>query len=128
MRLDGDAASTGASFSRADRIRSASDYSRARRLGVRRSGRRFTVIVAPGQGVRGRIGIAVPRQVGNAVVRNRLRRLVREYFRTRRDEFPDGKDVIVVPRPGVGWLRLRDLTEIGALVREACSPRPRRSG
>lgn len=122
------AAARGAKLTKADRVRSAAEYEAARRSGTRRSGRRFAVIVAAHVGERGRIGISVPRNVGNAVNRNRIRRLVREYYRTRRDEFPDDTDVLVVVRPGVGWLRLRDLTEVGTLVRQACCSRPSRSG
>ena len=46
-----------------------------------------------------RLGIVASRKVGNAVARNRGRRLVREWFR-RRPPLPNGVDVVVILRTG----------------------------
>jgi len=47
-----------------------------------------------------RIGLSVSSRLGGAVVRNRWKRLLREAFRLHRCEFPDGIDLVVVPRVG----------------------------
>ena len=47
-----------------------------------------------------RLGITVTRKVGNAVVRNRIKRLVRDVFRNHKDWFPPHGEVVFVARPG----------------------------
>ncbi|EDM79462.1 ribonuclease P protein component [Plesiocystis pacifica SIR-1] len=45
-----------------------------------------------------RCGITVTRKVGNAVVRNRIKRLVREVFRQNRTRLPPGLDIVWVAK------------------------------
>ena len=45
-----------------------------------------------------RLGLSVSRKVGDAVVRNRWKRLLREAFRLRRVALPAGLDLVVIPR------------------------------
>ena len=47
-----------------------------------------------------RLGIKAGRSLGGAVVRNRIKRRIREAFRTRQHDLPIGLDVICIPRPG----------------------------
>jgi ribonuclease P protein component len=47
-----------------------------------------------------RLGVVVPRKLGSAVIRNRWKRLLREFFRRRRAGLPKGIDVVVMPRRG----------------------------
>ena len=47
-----------------------------------------------------RLGLSIGRRVGNAVVRNRWKRAIREVFRKSVLEFPVGIDIVVRPRKG----------------------------
>ena len=76
-----------------------------------------------------RLGLAVSRRAGNAVVRNRIKRVLREAFRLDREDLPPGLDVIVIP---LDPARARDFhlaraSLVGLLARAATDPRlPRR--
>lgn len=47
---------------------------------------------------RTRLGLSISRKVGNAVVRNRWKRLIRESFRRQQSKLPTGLDLVVRPR------------------------------
>ena len=47
-----------------------------------------------------RLGLSIGRQVGNAVVRNQWKRLIREAFRRNRQRLPAALDIVVRPRKG----------------------------
>lgn len=49
---------------------------------------------------RSRLGLSVSRAVGNAVMRNRWKRTIREAFRTRQSALPVGLDLVVRPKKG----------------------------
>lgn len=60
------------------------------------------LVVSAGRAADGRtrLGLSVSRKVGNAVVRNRWKRLIREAFRRQKDLLPTGVDLVVRPRAG----------------------------
>jgi ribonuclease P protein component len=45
-----------------------------------------------------RLGLSVSKKVGNAMVRNRWKRLIREAFRLSHEQLPPGLDLVVRPQ------------------------------
>ena len=56
------------------------------------------------------MGLTVSRKIGNAVVRNSVKRKIREYFRRSKHLIPH-LDLVVVARPGSGKLPGRAIQE-----------------
>jgi ribonuclease P protein component len=79
------------------RLRSAGDFRRVQQTGTRTRTRHFLLILGrqPRPGIP-RLGLVVSRKSGNAVQRNRIKRLVRECFRSWPDLLPDGVDLVVI--------------------------------
>jgi ribonuclease P protein component len=48
-----------------------------------------------------RLGLAIPRSVGAATARNRLKRQLREVWAELAEEAPSGRDYVLVARPGL---------------------------
>lgn len=72
------------------------------------------------------IGISIPKKTGNAVVRNRWKRWIRESFRSRRAALPLGVEIIVRPkRDAVGSFAAVDRTLAKTVARAVKKLPPR---
>jgi ribonuclease P protein component len=59
-----------------------------------------------------RIGISVPKRVGTAVKRNRVKRLVREVFRKNKYKFTDPHDIVIAAKKGAEELSYKEVEKI----------------
>lgn len=82
------------------RLRKRREFLAVQEGGRKTRTRSFVVLCSPRQmpDCPGRLGITVSKRVGSAVVRNRIKRLVREFVRKNPDWLPAGRDVVVIGR------------------------------
>jgi ribonuclease P protein component len=92
------------SFPKAARLRRRREFLTLQRDGRRRHSAHLVVIRGPAAGPISRLGVTVSTRVGNAVVRNRVKRLLREVFRTYREEIKSPTDIVVIAKPGADTL------------------------
>ncbi len=103
---------------------------RAEFLKVQNQGRKVVVepllaLALPTGRTETRLGLTVSTKVGNAVVRVKLRRWLREVFRKRRGLLPPGVDLVLIPRNGAEDAGLSGLERAFVSIAETLS-RPRR--
>jgi ribonuclease P protein component len=72
----------------------------------------------PGEGKRRRFGCTVPKVVGGAVVRNRVKRILRDCFRRHRNTFPEGCVLVVNAKRSAAGMSHREATRSFRVVAE----------
>ena len=99
------------SFPKDEKILNRADFVKLNRSGKRLYTKHFTLILKlNGQGVT-RLGVTVSKKTGNAVKRNRVKRLIREFFRLNKANFPQGYDIVIIAKKDAGYLDLWKIEE-----------------
>lgn len=86
-------------FSKHERIGCQHDFARLHESQLKASDATITVRMASNGLAYTRLGIIVSKKAGNAVARNRIKRLLREAFRLSKHELPKGFDLAVYFHP-----------------------------
>jgi ribonuclease P protein component len=85
---------------RAKRLRSKIDIQRSFDIGVHRHHRPLSArIFRRSDDAATRIVVSIGKRCGNAVMRNRIRRRIREAYRVSQQQFPQGLDILIMVQP-----------------------------
>lgn len=99
-------------FPSRSRVRKRVEFLKIQDRGLRVSTPRFVLILsasAAPHASQPRLGITASRRVGNAVVRSRAKRLIREAFRATRELWPAGIDLVVIVKRATGESKLESV-------------------
>ena len=99
------------SFPKTERLLKRADFLRLSRSGKKIQTRFFIAAVLDGTTGNNRIGITVSKRVGKAVERNRIKRLIREYYRNRKTTLPGNRDINIIARKYAKFLSNHELVE-----------------
>jgi ribonuclease P protein component len=99
---------TGQGFPKTARIRRRREFLSFGRKGETRRTPDFVVLSRPAVGTP-RLGVTVSRKIGNATVRNRLKRRLREVFRRHPERVRLANDVVVIAKDRAGTLAFDDV-------------------
>ena len=91
-------------FPKTARLRKRPQFLKLSRTGSKTQSTNFVVISNVNDANESRLGITVSGKVGNAVVRNRIKRQVREFFRRHRAEVAKSTDFLIIARSGAATL------------------------
>jgi ribonuclease P protein component len=107
----------GAGFPKKTRLRKRPEFIHLSRSGKKQHSANFVVITKETDRSEARLGVTVSSKVGNAVIRNRVKRLLREWFRQCSQQIVPAKDVLIIAKPGAAGLSLLQVaSEITACI------------
>ena len=86
-------------FGKQQRVRNRLEFAAVFDRGIRVPRGPLLMVGMPSEHARSRLGLSVPKRVGTAPTRNRVKRMLRESFRLMQHDFPRAYDLVVVVRP-----------------------------
>lgn len=95
-------------FSKGDRLLKRAEFLRLSEIGQKLHVPHFLLLYSAAETAFPRIGITVSRKIGKAIIRNRIKRIVRDYFRLRKRSFPPS-DFNIIAKRGAGELSFSEI-------------------
>ena len=85
-------------FSRTERLSQNTDFLRIKNHGISFKYKPFWVQLQSGEGLNRKLGVIATKRLGNAVRRNKAKRLIRELYRRSKDMLPESCQIVVIPK------------------------------
>ncbi|MCL2170821.1 MAG: ribonuclease P protein component [Defluviitaleaceae bacterium] len=95
----------------ADSLRKNRDFSQVYGRGRSFANRQLVLYALPNGLEKSRIGISVSKKIGNAVVRNRAKRLVKEACRHIAPKIPKSHDLVFIARAGIVGMKMYEVAD-----------------
>lgn len=106
---------------KSSRLKASSDFQRVRKEGLCWSHHLLVLCALRNNEDRSRFGFSVSRRIGGAVVRNRVKRLLREAIRPNLPGIEAGWDVVFIARSPISDARFQNVQQaVETLLRRAC--------
>ncbi|MBI5885048.1 MAG: ribonuclease P protein component [Deltaproteobacteria bacterium] len=86
---------TSKTFTKKERLLRPEEFTKIKTHGKRRSTRSFNIWLMPNNLTASRLGLAVSARVGGAIIRNRLKRYIREFFRLNKGRISNPTDIMI---------------------------------
>ena len=110
------------SLGKEERLHKPPEFKRVFRDGKSQSTEHFKVFIFSSRTNKQRLGITTSRKIGAAVKRNRIKRLLRELFRTHKMLLPPSSDILFVAKKGADTLDCSGLFEELKILLKPDSP------
>jgi ribonuclease P protein component len=98
-------------FRQGERIADPQDFKNVMRLGKRLPSKNFILFTKQNNKQHYRLGIVISKEVGKATYRNRVKRLLREFFRLNKHRMKGTLDVVILVRKGCALTRYFEVEE-----------------
>jgi len=96
---------------KSERITKKSEFQLIVKYGARYNTQNFIIVIYQNNRDIRRLGISVSKKIGGAVKRNRVKRLLREFFRLNKEQLPEASDILFIAKPGSTQLFYSTLAE-----------------
>ena len=105
-------------FSKKEHIRKRKDFLAVIASGQKLQTKHFIIYLRVNSQPFSRLGITVSHRVGKAVQRNRVKRLLREFFRLHKKDFHRGLDLVIIAKKGAADLTYQQVSgELSKVLR-----------
>ncbi len=97
------------SFSKKERLLKRKDFVNLNKRGMRINTENFLITFGKNDMQITRLGVSVSRKIKKAVRRNRIKRLIREFFRLNKRHIPKGYDILITAKTDLSSFKLKDV-------------------